>query len=131
MLLTASRAGRNTTPNTTRIAAAPSAEPCPLRSRSIGEALPIKGGVIISGDAIETVNARDLHAFLEVGSAFKDWIARRLEEYEFLEGKDFCSFLSATINGRPAKEYAITIDMAKELAMVERNAKGKEARAGS
>jgi hypothetical protein len=36
-----------------------------------GEALPIKGGVIVSGDAIETVNARDLHAFLEVGKQFE------------------------------------------------------------
>lgn len=78
--------------------------------------------------AVQTVNARDLHAFLRVGSAFKDWIARRIEDYGFQEGKDFCSFLSESSGGRPSKEYAITLDMAKELSMVERNDQGKKAR---
>ncbi len=41
---------------------------------------------------------------------------------------DFCSFLSESSGGRPAKEYALTIDMAKELAMVERNEAGKRVR---
>lgn len=82
----------------------------------------------INGEAVQTVNARDLHAFLEVDSLFKDWIARRIQDYDFQEGKDFCSFLSESSGGRPPKEYALTLDMAKELSMVERNAKGKEAR---
>ena len=82
----------------------------------------------IAGAAVQTVNARDLHAFLEVGTAFKDWIARRIEDFGFTDGIDFCSFLSESAGGRPAKEYALTLDMAKELSMVERNAKGKEAR---
>lgn len=77
---------------------------------------------------VQTVDARELHGFLEVGSAFKDWIARRIADYGFSEGHDFCSFLSESQGGRPAKEYALTLDMAKELAMVERNAKGKQAR---
>lgn len=75
----------------------------------------------IGDDLVQTVNARDLHAFLQVGTAFKDWIVRRMEEYGFQEGKDFCSFLSESSGGRPSKEYAVTIDMAKELSMVERN----------
>lgn len=83
---------------------------------------------IVERDGKATVNARDLHAFLEVGTAFKDWIARRVEDYGFSDGKDFCSFLSESSGGRPAKEYALTLDMAKELAMVERNEKGKQAR---
>lgn len=83
----------------------------------------------IGEGAVQTVNARELHSFLGVATAFKDWIARRVQEYDFSEGKDFCSFLSETPNGgRPAKEYAITIDMAKELSMVERNEQGKKAR---
>lgn len=82
----------------------------------------------IGDEQIQTVDARDLHAFLEVKTSFKDWIARRLQEYEFEEEIDFCSFLSESGGGRPAKEYAISIDMAKELAMVERNEKGKQAR---
>lgn len=83
----------------------------------------------IDGQVIETVNARDLHAFLEIGTSFKDWIARRVADYGFEEGEDFCSFLSKTPNGgRPSKEYALSLDMAKELSMVERNEKGRQAR---
>ena len=44
-------------------------------------------------DGVSTVSARDLHEFLEVKTSFKDWIKRMLE-YGFEEGKDFCSFLS-------------------------------------
>ena len=56
------------------------------------------------GDAlIPTVNARELHVFLEVGTAFKDWIARRIEDYGFQENLDFCSFLSESSGGRPSK----------------------------
>jgi phage anti-repressor protein len=79
-------------------------------------------------EEVQTVNARELHQFLEVSSAFKDWIARRLTDFDFVEGVDFCSFLSESQGGRPSKGYALSIDMAKELAMVERNDKGKEAR---
>lgn len=82
----------------------------------------------IENQTVNTVSARDLHAFLEVGTAFKDWIVRRIEEYGFIDGQDFCSFLSESSGGRPAREYAITLGMAKELAMVERNDKGKQAR---
>ena len=83
----------------------------------------------IGGLNIPTVNARNLHAFLEVGTAFKDWIARRIADYDFVDGADFCSFLSETPSGgRPARDYYISLDMAKELSMVERNEQGKRAR---
>ncbi len=59
---------------------------------------------------------------------FKDWIIRRIQDYKFQEEYDFCSFLSESSGGRPSKDYALTLDMAKELAMVERNEKGKQAR---
>jgi len=74
---------------------------------------------------VPTVNARDLHEFLEVKHQFRDWIKNRIEEYGFEDGKDFREFFSESTGGRPAKEYALSIDMAKELSMVERNAKGK------
>ena len=77
---------------------------------------------------IQAVNARELHTFLRVQTAFKDWIARRISEYDFLEGVDFCSILSESTGGRPSKEYVISLDMAKELSMVERSEKGKHAR---
>lgn len=86
----------------------------------------------VGEDTIQTVNARDLHAFLEVGKDFSTWIKDRIQQYGFLEGQDFALHLLPNFGekgqGRPSKEYAISLDMAKELAMVERNDKGKEAR---
>lgn len=80
----------------------------------------------IGGEPQQTVNARELHARLEVKTEFKDWIARRIKDFDFQEGIDFCSFLSESSGGRPSKEYAITINMAKELCMVERNDLGRK-----
>ena len=85
----------------------------------------------IGGQTIETVNARELHSFLEVGKVFASWIKDRIEQYNFIENLDYGVFTETGNNlsgGRPSKEYAISIDMAKELAMVERNDKGREAR---
>lgn len=82
----------------------------------------------INQEMVQTVSARELHEFLEVQTAFKDWIARRIADYDFDDGIDFCSILSESSGGRPSREYYITLDMAKELAMVERNEKGKQAR---
>lgn len=73
------------------------------------------------------VSARDLHDFLEVKTAYKDWVPRMCE-YGFTEGEDFCSFLSESTGGRPAQDAVLTIDMAKELCMIQRNEKGKQAR---
>ena len=85
----------------------------------------------INGELQQTVNARELHAFLEVQTRFNDWIAARINEYGFIENQDFVSFTENPVKiqrGRPSKEYQISLDMAKELAMVERNEKGKQAR---
>lgn len=73
------------------------------------------------------VSARDLHDFLEVKTAYKDWFPRMCE-YGFTEGEDFCSFLSESTGGRPAQDAVLTIDMAKEICMIQRNEKGKQAR---
>lgn len=80
---------------------------------------------------IDAVAARELHAFLEVGKDFTSWMKDRIEQYGFIDGQDFAVFTGLGENlkgGRPSKEYVITLDMAKELAMVERNDKGKQAR---
>lgn len=74
-----------------------------------------------------TVSARELHEFLEVGTRFNDWFPRMCE-YGFAEGQDFYSFLSESIGGRPAQDAALSIDMAKEICMLQRNEKGKIAR---
>ena len=73
------------------------------------------------------VSARELHEFLEVGTHFKDWFPRMCE-YGFKEGEDFCSFLSESTGGRPAQDAVLSIDMAKEICMLQRNEKGKLAR---
>lgn len=83
---------------------------------------------IIDGNLIETVDARELHTFLEVGRDFHTWLSNRIKQYGFVEGRDFTPIMGESSGGRPSKEYAITIDMAKELSMVERNDKGKQAR---
>ncbi len=76
-----------------------------------------------------TVSARELHDFLEIDTRFNDWFPR-MAEYGFTEKTDYYSFLSKTSGqgGRPATDYQLTIDMAKELCMIQRTEKGKEAR---
>ena len=81
----------------------------------------------VAGQAQQTVNARELHAFLESKQEFSNWIKNRIEDYGFLDGVDFLTNLSKT-QGRPRIDYFLSLDMAKELSMVERNAKGKQAR---
>ena len=71
-------------------------------------------------------------SILEVETKFADWIKRRIEEYEFVQDVDFCHVLKFEKmeqgGQRKSVDYFLTIGMAKELSMVERNAKGKEAR---
>lgn len=73
------------------------------------------------------ISGRELHAFLEVKMAYKDWFPR-MAEYGFTEGVDFSSNLSESTGGRPAIDHSMTIDMAKELCMIQRNERGKQAR---
>ena len=75
-----------------------------------------------------TVSGRELHAALEIETRYNDWFPRMCE-YGFLEGKDFCPILSKSSGGRPGMDHAITIQMAKELCMLQRTAKGKQCRA--
>lgn len=80
------------------------------------------------GSEQQTVNARELHEFLENGDKFATWIVDRINQFGFLENQDFVTFSENSEKGRPRKEYALSLDMAKELCMVERNEKGKQAR---
>jgi phage anti-repressor protein/phage antirepressor YoqD-like protein len=84
-----------------------------------------------NGVTVQTVNARDLHAFLESKQDFSTWIKGRIEQYGFVEGVDYLvhKFMEQLPSGAKQKiDYYISLDMAKELSMVERNDKGKEAR---
>jgi anti-repressor protein len=74
-----------------------------------------------------TVSGRELHDFLQVKTAYKDWFPRMVE-YGFTDGEDFCSILSESTGGRPSTDHQLTIPMAKELCMIQRNERGKQAR---
>ena len=81
----------------------------------------------LTGVEVQSVNARDLHVFLESGKDFATWMKDRITQYGFIENEDYEVFAEIGNNpsgGRPAKEYMISLDMAKELSMVERNEKG-------
>lgn len=75
-----------------------------------------------------TVDARELWKELEVTTRFNMWIARRITDYGFEDKKDFCTILGKSNGGRKALEYYISLDMAKELAIVEKTPKGKRIR---
>ncbi|MGR3791328.1 antA/AntB antirepressor family protein [Flavobacterium sp. TN-1] len=87
---------------------------------------------ITNQNGTSVVSARDLHQFLEVETKFTMWIERRIEEYGFVEDVDFVLLPNLgkqkERGGHNRKEYAITLDMAKELSMVEKTDKGREAR---
>lgn len=81
-----------------------------------------------------TVSARDLHEFLEVKTAFKDWFPRMCE-YGFINGEDFNMLKIERVQNeggrmveRVVSDSALTIDMAKQICMLQRNDKGKQAR---
>lgn len=89
---------------------------------------------ITYNDDRPAVSARDLHDFLEVKTAYKDWFPRMCE-YGFTEGEDFNPLKIERVQNegermvtRTVDDAVLTIDMAKELCMIQRNEKGKQAR---
>lgn len=112
---------------------------------STSQLIPVFEGTI-QYQPMQLSNARDLHATLEVGRQFSHWIQERIEQYGFVEGEDFIIVkgkleqpnlakspddisddFSAEF-GRPQVNYHLTLDMAKELAMIENNPRGREVR---
>ena len=79
-----------------------------------------------------TTSARDVYDFVFKGqekkTAFNVWISRAVIKYDFIEGKDFQSFTIESTGGRPRKDYVVTVNMGKELAMVAPTPQGKIAR---
>lgn len=76
----------------------------------------------------QTVSARELHERLRIGTRFNDWF-HRMCEYGFSDGTDFYSKMSKTENGgRPSVDYEISVDMAKQICMVQRTPEGKKCR---
>ncbi len=80
----------------------------------------------IGGEDIKAVNARDLWNFLEVWDKFSDWIKPRIED--FILDIDYQSLSVVPENGGRQIDYILSIDMAKNIAMMQKNEKGKEVR---
>lgn len=78
-------------------------------------------------DGGSVVMGRDLHEFLEVKAHYRNWFPRMVE-YGFEEGKDFSPILGESTGGRPQQDHFITLDMAKEISMIQRTERGKQAR---
>ena len=97
--------------------------------------IPVTEGTI-QGRAQPLCNARDLHEFLEVRRDFNTWIKQRIAKYGFVENQDYVCFEdlrspdlgSAKARQQITKEYHLTLDMAKQLAMVQNNERGRQAR---
>lgn len=81
-------------------------------------------------DGSVAVDGRDLHDFLEVKERYNDWF-KDMQKYGFAENVDFISFTGKRVKpqgGRPQVNHALTLDMAKELSMIQRTDRGKQAR---
>lgn len=91
--------------------------------------VPVFKGVL-NGEEQLLCNARELHEHLQVGRVFANWIKGRIEEYGFVENQDFIAVCqNRQIGfGKGRTEYHITLDMAKELAMVEKTEVGRQVR---
>ncbi|HAH1298580.1 TPA: phage antirepressor Ant [Escherichia coli] len=94
--------------------------------------IPVFNGTI-DNETTLLVNARDLHSFLGVGRMFAHCFKERIAEYGFVESLDYiliCQNGQTKGRGgdRRRKDYHLTLDTAKELAMVERNEKGRQIR---
>lgn len=74
------------------------------------------------------VSGRELHEILEIGTRYNDWFSR-MKEYGFIENQDYCTItqkrVTAQGNETIYNDHAIKLDMAKEIAMIQRNERGK------
>jgi anti-repressor protein len=81
----------------------------------------------IGAENVNSVNSRDIYNYLEVKTAYSNWIKRAIEKYDFIEGEDFVVSKNG-IGSNAFIDYIVSIDMAKELCMVSNTEKGKETR---
>lgn len=90
---------------------------------NVGALIPIS-----ENNGRQAVSARDLYNFLGCTERFQSWFERQLQ-YGFMEGVDYvgCKVFN-TLANQELQDYAMTIDMAKEVSMIQRSEKGKEAR---
>lgn len=83
---------------------------------------------LTDNDGVQSVMGRDLHGFLEIGKDYSTWF-KDMCQYGFSAGQDFSPILG-NINraGRPRIDHIVSLDMAKEISMIQRTDKGKQAR---
>jgi len=100
-----------------------------IKDKTMDELIVIRP-TLINGAEVNSVNARDLHAVLESKRQFADWIKTRLNEVDAVENTDYITFSQKNENGnnKPLIEYILSTDIAKEIAMLERNDIGKKVR---
>lgn len=94
--------------------------------------IPVFSGQI-NHESVQLIDARELHAFLESKQDFSTWIKKRIVDYGFLQDVDFIipqknGAQKSIPYGNDKIDYHLNLDMAKEISMVERNEKGKQAR---
>ena len=82
---------------------------------------------ITQNNGSKVVSARELHTFLEVETKFNDWIKRMLE-YGFDENEDYSLLKIGERSAHNKIDYALTLDTAKEISMLQRSERGKQAR---
>lgn len=100
-----------------------------IKDKTMNELIIIRP-TLINGAEVNSVNARDLHAVLESKRQFADWIKARIDEVDAIENIDYIVFSQKNENGnnKPLIEYILSTDIAKEIAMLERNEIGKKVR---
>lgn len=76
----------------------------------------------------KVVYGSELHEVLDIKSRFREWIERRLDDIDAIKNEDFQAAEISAPSGQTKKEYILKLDIAKEMAMLERNDKGKQVR---
>lgn len=84
--------------------------------------------VYITGTGEKVVYGTELHRVLQVKSPYREWARRRIKDCDALENEDFEGVEISTPSGQSRLEHIIKLDTAKEMAMLERNEKGKQVR---
>jgi len=84
---------------------------------------------LTDNDGVQAVMGRDLHKFLGIGKDYTTWF-KDMTAYGFVAGQDFSPISGNTspAGGRPRIDHIVTLDMAKEISMIQRTDKGKQAR---
>ncbi|MFA6664657.1 MAG: antA/AntB antirepressor family protein [Lachnospiraceae bacterium] len=83
---------------------------------------------VYDNDGEQAVNTRELHEFLEVASRYNDWIKNRIDKNGYQENDDYQAFTKNLVSGGCQTDYIVPIDIAKEIAMMENNDKGRQVR---